>query len=157
MTNISNNKLLEIQAAYISTIKQANLDSQKRWQHGRLGNITVNLEGKPYVGLCYHWQEIVYVGIQKSIKSTGWRATGIAINEGTFMEHHAVLVYDPARLAFNQIFNKKNNMKSYVFDPWKSGKPQVYTLKNWLLLPFSTENQARLTKIENFTLTGHKP
>lgn len=155
--NINDNSLLEIQQAYIITITQANADNKKIWQHGRLGNITVNLEGAPNVGLCYHWQEIVYVGIQKSIKSTRWRAIGIAVNEGGFQEHHAILIYDPRQTPFTQIFNEQNTMDSYVLDPWKSGEPRIYTLKNWLTLPFSIEQQPRLTKITNFTLTGYEP
>ena len=155
--NISNNKLLEISHAYSATINRAHNDKNILWQHGRLGNITVNLEGEPNVGLCYHWQEIVYVGIQKSIKSTGWRATGIAINEGSFQEHHAILVYDPLQIPFNQVLSEENSSNSYVLDPWKSGEPRIYTLKSWLMLPFITETPARLTKIDNFTLTGFKP
>jgi len=152
-----NNGLNHILRAYEDTVSRAHADSNRSWQNGRLGNLTVNLEGGTNVGLCYHWQEIVYVGIQKSVKTTGWRAVGIAINEGNFLEHHAVLVYDPKQLKFSQIMDKRFGSKSYVLDPWKSGKPLVYTLDNWLTLAVSIENQPRLTKVERFRLTGHKP
>jgi len=155
--NINNNSLLTIKSAYVTAIDQAYNDSKRRWQHGKLGNITVNLEGKPNIGLCYHWQEIVYVGIQKSLKTTRWRATGIAINEGNFQEHHAVLVYDPSQTPFDFIFSTQHINNIYVLDPWQNGKAHIYTLKNWLKLPFSTEKPARLTKITNFKLTRFKP
>jgi len=155
--NTKDNSLLTIKTAYTTTINQAYKDSNRIWQHGKLGNITVNLEGEPNLGLCYHWQEIVYVGIQKSIKTTGWRATGIAINEGNFQEHHAVLVYNPSQTPFDFIFSKQHINNSYVLDPWQNGKPHIYTLENWLKLPFSTEKPARLTKITNFKLTRFKP
>jgi len=152
-----NDKLQKIHQSYVDTVKQANRDLNRHWQHGRLGNMTVNLDGSPNVGLCYHWQEIVYVGIQPAIKKTGWRAVGIAINEGNFLEHHAVLVYDPQQVEFEKILKTQYQSNSYVLDPWKTGKPRIYSLKNWLALPFSIEKPARLTTVANFRLTGYKP
>lgn len=146
-----------IQQSYAATVKQANNDRKRLWQHGRLGNMTVNLQGKPNVGLCYHWQEIVYVGIQPALLKTQWHAVGIAVNEGNFLEHHAVLVYDPLQVKFDQILAPTRQSMSYVLDPWKTGKPMIYSLKNWLILPFTVDKPARLTAIVNFRLTGYNP
>ena len=136
-----------IHAAYKRAINNLEQDSSYIWHHGRLGNSVVNLQGPPHIGLCYHWQELVHNSIRGAIKRTGWKSSGIAINEGNFLEHHAVLVYDPTHLKLADILQSNNKSKSYVLDPWGSGEPRIYTVGQWLQLAASIEVQPRLTEI----------
>ncbi len=147
LKTININDLRIIQQTYQATINAAHNDNRLQWNNGRLGNMNVNINGGANKGLCYHWQRLVYMGIQPALLKTGWKATGIAINEGTFFEHHAVLVYDPDRLKIDEILNNNNKSYSYVLDPWSSGEPRVYTTADWLKLPVTVRKAARLTII----------
>ena len=149
-THIKNGQISGLQPimqAYQKTVRQAHADDQYQWNNGRLGNILVNLDADSHRGLCFHWQKMVYIGIQAALVKSGWKATGIAINEGSFFEHHAVLVYDPAKTRLNNILVNSNKSNSYVLDPWSSGEARVYSLDNWLQLPLTIMAPARLTAI----------
>ena len=141
-------ELAIITLAYQKAVRNAYLDKQKQWHHGRLGNIAVNLQGDEHVGLCYHWQWQVYTAVKPAAKSTRWRILGIAINEGSMYEHHAVLLYRPDQTRFEDILKKPYKTNIYVLDPWGSGQPLVYNLGNWLKLPVTLEAPARLTRIQ---------
>ncbi len=138
-----------IHEAYRKTVHSAHNDSSQSWNNGRLGNIIVNINGGEHKGLCYHWQKLVYNGIQPALVKTGWEATGIAINEGSFFEHHAVLVYDPGIIGPNEILEEPYKSNSYVLDPWSSGEPRIYTTADWLKLPLTIKKPARLTRIKS--------
>jgi len=148
-----NPHLQTIHRAYEHAVNSIQQDSTHVWHHGRLGNTIVNLQGPPHIGLCYHWQELVHNGIKNAVKKTGWKMAGIAINEGNFLEHHAVLVYDPALLKLDDILKYKNKSISYVLDPWGSGEPRIYTVGQWLQLAVNIEEQPRLTEIRPGLLT----
>jgi hypothetical protein len=147
INDINISGLRTIQQAYQQTVHAAHKDSGLSWNNGRLGNMIVNINGGANKGLCYHWQRLVYTGIQPALVKTGWKATGIAINEGSFFEHHAVLVYNPATIKLTEILNNVNKSNSYVLDPWSSGEPRVYTTADWLKLPVTIKKAARLTRI----------
>jgi hypothetical protein len=148
INNINNSSLRIIQQAYQETVNAAHKDSRLSWNNGRLGNMVVNINGGANKGLCHHWQRLVYTGIQPALLKTGWKATGIAINEGSFFEHHAVLVYDPAIIKLTEILNNNQKSISYVLDPWSSGEPRIYTTTDWLKLPVTIKKAARLTRID---------
>ena len=147
INNININELKIIQRTYQNTISAAHTDNERTWNNGRLGNIIVNVNGGANRGLCYHWQKLVYNGIQPALAKTGWKATGIAINEGSFFEHHAVLVYDPSMIQLKNILKDPYKTRSYVLDPWSSGEPRVYTTADWLKLPVTIKQGARLTQV----------
>ena len=147
INNIDNSGLRIIKQAYQETVNAAHKDNRLSWNNGRLGNMIVNINGGAHKGLCYHWQRLVYTGIQPALLKTGWKATGIAINEGSFFEHHAVLVYDPATNKLKEILNNIGKSNSYVLDPWSSGEPRIYTTADWLKLPVTIKKAARLTRI----------
>jgi len=150
-THIKNTQINDLQPilqAYQETVRLANADEDYSWNHGRLGNILVNLDTESRRGLCFHWQKKVYIGIQPALVTSGWQATGIAINEGNFFEHHAVLVYDPAKTHLDNILETSNKSIIYVLDPWSSGEARVYSLDSWLQLPVTIVTPARLTAID---------
>ena len=146
-------ELARIIQAYEKAVFSTREDPNNQWHHGRMGNMAVNIKKGNHVGLCYHWQWKVYTSIMKTVDNTRWRALGIAINEGSFYEHHAVLLYRPDQTKFEEILKKPYKTNVYVLDPWGSGKPLVYNLGGWLKLPVTLETPARLTRIK----TQHPP
>lgn len=134
--------------AYHEIVRQAHADHEHSWNNGRIGNMLVNLDPDNNRGLCFHWQKRVYLGIQKSLQESGWRATGIAINEGGIFEHHAVLIYHPDRNKLDTILKNSDKSSLYVLDPWSSGEARTYRLTDWLQLPLTTTKPARLTVID---------
>jgi hypothetical protein len=155
--DININGLIIIQQAYQQAVMTAHTDSQYAWNNGRLGNIIVNVNGEPNRGLCHHWQQLVYKGIQPALLETGWKATGIAINEGSFFEHHAVLVYDPGKISMEDILKDTKKSDSYVLDPWSSGEARVYTVGNWVKLPVTIKVKPRLTKVDIMSANSSLP
>lgn len=134
--------------AYRETVRLAHADKSTAWNHGRLGNILVNLDTKTQRGLCFHWQKRVYISIQPALINSDWTATGIAINEGSFFEHHAVLVYNHTKIRLDNILKHQHKSLNYVLDPWSSGEPRVYLLTDWLQLPHAILTPPRLTVID---------
>ena len=155
--NLKDPALTRIHQAFVTTVNRAQSDSQRAWQNGRLGNMVVNIIGGENVGLCYQWQELVYVGIQPALRQTGWQARGISINKGTFFEHHAVVVYNPNISSPDTLLQKPDQQGVYVLDPWESGKANIYTLSDWLKKPWVIEVPAKITNLRQFTITGYKP
>lgn len=139
--------LQQIHQTYVQTVLSAQQDTQLHWHHGHAGNITVNNEGFPNVGLCHHWQQLVYQQVKPVVDRVGWHAVGIAINEGSYFEHHAVLIYDPRQIKLNQILRQPYSSKIYVLDPWRTGVAQIYSLGDWLDIPLIVRRPARLTQI----------
>lgn len=107
----------------------------------------VNMAGEPHLGLCYHWQKLVHEGIKPALGITGWKAVGIAINEGTGREHHAVLVYDPDKHQLQDLLSEQPAQAVYVLDPWPTGTAAVYQLPRWLHWPGRPRSSTRLTII----------
>lgn len=148
LTTMPDKGLEPVLSAYRQTVRAAHDDERYTWNNGRIGNIFVNMDTENQRGLCFHWQKLVYLGIQDALHTTGWRASGIAINEGTFFEHHAVLVYDPDQIKFYDILTKPYKTNIYVLDPWSSGEPRIYHLKDWVELPATKILPARLTTVD---------
>lgn len=148
LTSVPDKELEPILAAYRQAVRNAHEDTQYTWNNGRIGNIFVNMDTENQRGLCFHWQKLVYIGIQDALVATGWRASGIAINEGSFFEHHAVLIYDPRQVKFYNLLKNKNKYSTYVLDPWSSGEARVYHLNDWLELPITHILPARLTTLD---------
>ncbi len=129
---------------YRQTVADAYRHPIQRWHHGRLGNMMVNLAGKPHLGLCYHWKKIVNQGIKPGLKITGWKAVGIASNEGTRREHHAVLIYNPDIHDFENLLSAQKSLSIYVLDPWPTGTAATYSLAQWLQWRTRTRSSVRL-------------
>lgn len=146
-----------IREAFVQLLKRAKSDPKHDWHNGRTGNMVVNTVGGNNVGLCYQWQELVYVGIQPALRKTGWRALGVSINKGTYFEHHAVVVFNPKKINPDTLLQHPGQAGVYVLDPWESGKPYIYTLADWLQKPWIIKVPAKITEIRQFTITGYKP
>ena len=140
--------LVVINTYYRQTIAEAYQHPRHRWHHGRTGNMIVNLAGEPHLGLCYHWQILVYNGIKPALAMTGWEAVGIASNEGTGREHHAVLIYDPDKHQLQHLLSGQNDPLVYVLDPWPTGTAAIYSLTQWLQWREHDRSKARLTIIK---------
>lgn len=139
--------LQPVLTAYRDSVQHARNDPAITWTHGRWGNILVNSDPDLHRGLCYHWQKQVYIDIQEALRHNPWQAIGIAINEGSYFEHHAVLLYDARHLTTKEILLSKHQHKSIVLDPWSSGQADVYRLDDWLAKPWIQHEPARLTKL----------
>ncbi len=130
--SIQETALREIAHAYQATVRQAYESKDHTWLSGWSGNLYVNINAENTYGLCYHWKKIVYAGISETAARVGWRVSGIAVNEGTSSEHHAVLVYDPARFRDQDLSRPERHHLAYVMDPWREGNADIYTLDKWL-------------------------
>jgi hypothetical protein len=128
-------ELLAIHAAFERAVDTADQNPELNWHSGWMGNILVNLVGGDNQGLCYHWQEWTYQTVSPAVRETGWDVCGIAINVGWSGEHHAVLVWDPRRVARPDLLLEENAAASYVLDPWRRGSADIYRLEEWLTLP----------------------
>ena len=142
-----NPSLMVINKYYRQTIYMAQQHPQQRWRHGRWGNMVVNLTGYPNLGLCYHWQNLVYQGIKPALEITGWEVVGIATNEGTRHEHHAVLVYNPEIHNLHDLLRNLPHQSVYILDPWPTGTAAIYSLSEWLHWPGQKRLNTRLTLI----------
>lgn len=149
--------LAPVQAAFEQTVNSALQDTGHNWHNGRIGNMIVNIWGGNNTGLCFHWQALVYRGIQPAIQDTRWRATGIEVNRGTFFEHHAVLVYDPERVRLVGLLDNPRGQSAYVLDPWESGKASIYRLQDWLKKPVTIKVPAKLEDLRYLKLSNKAP
>jgi len=131
-----NGPLVEIQAVFESLLQQGSgVESGQIWHSGWLGNIMINALGGSNRGLCHHWQQRVYDGVQPTVSRLGWHAEGVVINRRTYFEHHAVLVYDPQEVSNTDLLEGRSRDRAWVLDGWRRGQPDVYTLEQWLTLP----------------------
>jgi len=140
--------LKKISRAYETTIQAAHNDPNKQWQSGWLGNMWIHFSENEQRGLCYEWKYLVHAGVRNTVKEVGWESRGIAINENTRHEHHAVLVYDPSRVSASELLSAPSHSPAYVLDAWRQGKADIYTLSDWLQSNFKTESPARLFNIK---------
>lgn len=130
----------------------SNSDTES-WHHNWTGNIVPNTLGGRHKGLCFEWQERVWAEIAPTVKRVGWKGVGLAANRDHWTEHHVIVVYDPARIHAGELLSPplaagenddwapKPGPKAarldpkapaWVLDPWHTGTPAVYTLKEWL-------------------------
>lgn len=149
--------LAPIQAAFEQTVARALQEPDRNWHNGRLGNMIVNIWGGNNTGLCFHWQALVYLGIQPALQNSRWRATGIEVNRGTFFEHHAVLVYDPEQVQLQGLLDSPQVRSAYVLDPWEDGKASIYRLQDWLKKPVTIKVPAKLEDIRYLKLSDKSP
>ena len=139
--------LQEIASAYEKTVSAALNDPDKEWQSGWLGNMWIHYDSKQQLGLCYEWKYLVHAGVADTVNSVGWQTRGIAINEGTPHEHHAVLVFDPARVNLGKLLTASAQQPVYVLDAWRQGRADIYILAEWLNSPFETRTPPRIFTI----------
>lgn len=111
-------------------IRKVQESTAETWHSGWWGNMQVHAFGGSHRGLCYDWQEIIYRAIAPVAASEGWGSVGIAMNEGRSGEHHAVVVFDPRRVAKGDLLERQG--ESFVLDAWRRGRPDVYVLAQWL-------------------------
>lgn len=133
--------------AYRQTVVDAFNDPNENWTSGWTGNMWINFWGSNNYGLCYHWKYRVHAGIKQTVLAQHWALTGIVINRGTSNEHHAVVVYDPARLSANDLLTATRHQPAYVFDPWRQGEADIYYVEDWLKLPARIRTAAALIPI----------
>lgn len=139
--------LMQIQAAFEHTVRQARSDPQVAWFSGWSGNAWVNLAGGSHHGLCYQWRDLVYAGVLPTVRRVGWTAKGIVISQGTVNEHHAVVVFDPRRLPLEAVLSAPAQQPAYVLDAWRRGQADIYPLQTWLRLPLFLRTPAQLRNL----------
>ncbi len=137
-------ELRQLADLYTRTVQETARDPRFEWVYGWDGNDRIAEEGNERLrGLCYEWQELIYRAIRPEAKRLGWKASMIAVNENWFSEHHAVLVHDPDRGDSGEVLARREE-EAWVFDPWISGRPEVYRLRSWLAIPWIVFNPARI-------------
>lgn len=127
--------LVAIHGALVEAVEWARTNPDTAWTSGWTGNAVVNATDESTLGLCHEWQELVWDVAQPVAARVGWRADGIAINVGTWSEHHAVVVWDPARIGRDALLGAPADAPAYVLDPWRRGEPDVWTVAAWIDIP----------------------
>lgn len=140
-------ELVRIHRAFADTLQRAYADPERRWHSGWAGNVWVNLAGERDLGLCYHWQRLVYRGVLPTVRAVGWHANGIVINKGTPHEHHAVVVFDPRQTDQDRILSDPENHPAWVLDAWRRGEPDIYPVAQWVRLSWFREVPPRITGV----------
>lgn len=120
----------EIHRAMRLAVERARADPHVTWHAGWSGNMVVNALGGTHKGLCYDWQQLVYTAVTPAARRVGWKAVGLAAGEGLSWEHHAVIVYDPARCEPARLLEGPPH--AYVLDAWRRGRADVFILSQWL-------------------------
>lgn len=130
--DITNPAMVEINRQFIEAVDRINSDPDKAWHSGWVGNVFVNVLGGERRGLCYQWQERVYLEVNPTVERVGWKAVGLSVNNNVRHEHHAVLVFDPTLVSRERLLQQPMPRQGFVLDAWRRGKPDVYTLDTWL-------------------------
>ncbi len=152
---IADPKLVEIQAAFEKTVRQAHTHPDVAWLSGWSGNAWVNVAGGSRYGLCYQWRDLVYAGVLPTVRRVGWAAKGIVISQGTVNEHHAVVVFDPQRLPLEKVLSASVQQPAYVLDAWRRGRADLYPLHTWLQLPLFLRTPAQLRTLAEPVATAN--
>ncbi len=124
--------LRSIHARYAQLVDDLHADPATNWHAGWQGNALVHVLPGRHMGLCVDWQREVYFGLREHITAEGWQAVPIAVRVGTIREHHAVLVYDPKRVSLRLPDIARPSARSFVLDPWKRGRPDMFSMHDWL-------------------------
>jgi len=127
-------KLATVARALDRAIDETQADPDTTWHAGWTGNLAVNWFEGGNRGLCYQWRDAVYDGVSADCADIGWESWGITINRGVKGEHHAVLVFDPVLGSAPSVLASPPIEGAYVLDAWRRGRPDVYTLPDWLSL-----------------------
>ncbi len=121
-----------IVAAYERAVARALDDPEKTWHSGWSGNVVVRVLGGRHEGLCFHWQREVYQGVSQTAAAHGWQAMGVHVNLDGLDEHHAVVVFDPSRVAMADLLTEGGAREALVLDPWPHARAEVFVLRDWL-------------------------
>lgn len=140
-------QLVEIHRAFARAVRDAHHDPDVHWRSGWAGNIVVNMSPQADRGLCYQWQQLVYVGVLDTVKRVGWHANGIVINKGTRHEHHAVIVFDPEVTDQDHILDTPDTNPAWVLDAWRRGKADIFTVRQWTELPLFKQVPPKITGV----------
>lgn len=140
-------ELVEIHRAFERTLQEAKQDPTIHWRSGWTGNMVVNIAGGDNRGLCYEWQRLIYLGVLPTVQRVGWHANGIVINKGTSHEHHAVVVFDPAISDQDHLLDDPDANPAWVLDAWRRGQADIFTVKDWVKLPFFQEVAPKITGV----------
>ena len=140
-------ELARIHRAFAETLERAYADPQQRWHSGWAGNVWVNLAGERDLGLCYHWQRLVYRGVLSTVRAVNWHANGIVINKGSSHEHHAVIVFDPRHADQDRILTDPGNNPAWVLDAWRRGRADIYPVAQWVDLSWFRQVPPRITGV----------
>jgi hypothetical protein len=124
--------LSHIQREFDRVVADIHEREDEQWYSDWYGNFLVNGGGDEARGLCWHWQEAVYMGMKPVIDAMGWQTVGMVLNGGQRLEHHAVLVFDPKRIKASEILTRKPPRPVWVLDAWRHGKSEIYHLDSWL-------------------------
>jgi len=138
--------LARIQAEFERIVAEAHADPDVEWTYGWAGNSAAKAAGDGSVrGLCYEWEELIHPRILPVCKDVGWEASGITLNFGWFSEHHSVVVWDPARVARDELLDTPDS--AWVLDAWQRAQADVYRLSDWLDLPWIVFEPAHLEEV----------
>ncbi len=124
--------LERIRTDFVQVVDEANASQETRWRSGWIGNVLVNRREGREMGLCYHWQELVYRGVEDAANEVGWERVGIQINQDHHSEHHAVVVFDPYLITRDDLLQRQGPKPAFVLDAWRRGKPDVYRFDDWI-------------------------
>lgn len=124
--------LVEIRSAYADTIETRLTNPDAAWRSGWTGNMAVHISGRRDLGLCHEWRDAVYRGIIATARAQGWSVRGLIVNWGTWLEHHAVVVYDPASIRDTHLLTTPPPRPAWVLDAWARGRADIWTLDDWL-------------------------
>lgn len=124
--------LERIRTDFVQVVDEANASKETRWRSGWIGNVLVNWREGHEKGLCYHWQELVYKGVENAAKEVGWERVGIQINQDHHSEHHAVVVFDPFLISRDDLLQRQGPKPAFVLDAWRRGRPDVYRFDDWI-------------------------
>ncbi|HLO42379.1 MAG TPA: hypothetical protein VK176_15260 [Phycisphaerales bacterium] len=127
---IAGHPLKTINDAFIKAVEDAHADPDITWHSGWMGNTLVNALGGNNKGLCTDWQELIYNAVAPVARKHGWEATGITVDENNRWEHHAVVIYDPRKVRWENLLEKPDG--AYVLDGWLRGRPDTYPLGLWI-------------------------
>ncbi len=124
--------LERIRTDFVQVVEEANASKETRWRSGWIGNVLVNWREGREMGLCYHWQELVYRGVEEAASEVGWERVGIQLNQDHHSEHHAVVVFDPYLISRDDLLQRQGPKPAFVLDAWRRGKPDVYRFDDWI-------------------------
>lgn len=124
--------LSRIQIRFEEVVEDIHARTDEDWYSDWYGNFLVNASGEDARGLCWHWQEAVFDGMHGYVKSLGWQATGVVLNGGTSLEHHAVIVFDPRVISAEEILERDPPRPVWVLDAWRRGRPEIYIFDTWV-------------------------
>jgi hypothetical protein len=141
--------LAEIRRAYEHAVASRRSSPDAAWRSGWTGNVAVHLSGRRDLGLCHQWRDAVYRGIIDTARARGWSVRGLIVNWGTWLEHHAVVVYDPATIRDSHLLTSPPPRPAWVLDAWSRGRADIWTLDDWLRANPSTLREPHVVDISH--------